>query len=149
LSHFNLVEIFRSIVVDRRPEQTAQVAQLSGNCQSRWMCIEAGDLLLSLRRKVGIETSRAHYLARNRAQIGRTRAGVIHGVSCSCGNELSRLGRNYLLRVDLSTIASTGAFFAFFFEPRFLRPAAPPMISATLVLSRILAAASRTSRKTP
>ena len=56
LGDFDLVEIFRGVVVDRRPQQTAQVANLVGRRQLRRMRPDVRQLLLRFGRKIRLET---------------------------------------------------------------------------------------------
>src|SRR5208282_1780164 len=84
---FDLVEIFGGVVVDRRPEQAAQVANLVGGRQLRRMGGDVGELFLRFRRKIRFETTRHHDLPRDCLKIdGRgLRVGlwIAHNVSLS------------------------------------------------------------------
>jgi hypothetical protein len=62
LGDFKLIEIARRVVVDRRPRKRAQVADVRAGGQRRWMRGQGGELLLHLRRELGLEAVRPHGL---------------------------------------------------------------------------------------
>ena len=69
--NLDLVKIFRSIVVDRRPEQASQITHLIGSRELRRMRSDLRQLLLRLRRKIRFEALRHHDLPRHRLKIER------------------------------------------------------------------------------
>ena len=78
LGHFDLVEIFGSVVVDRRPKQAAQIAHFIGRRQLRRMRADIRQLLPRFGRKIRLETLRQHDLPRYCLKIERRRTSIVH-----------------------------------------------------------------------
>jgi len=62
LREFNLIEVARSIVIDRRPQQTPQIAHIACRGDLGWMGLQFSQLLRNLRRKIRLKPALLHDL---------------------------------------------------------------------------------------
>ena len=88
---FDLVEIARSIVIDRRPKQPAQIAHLIGRRQLWRMRADIRQLLPRRGRKIRLETLRQHDLPRHCLKIERRRPRIVHYAPLSRNISFKRL----------------------------------------------------------
>ena len=65
---FDLIQVARSVVVDRRPQQIAHILY-RGPGRNRHGRADGGDLGFHLRRKIGMKAVAEHFLMRGRLQI--------------------------------------------------------------------------------
>ncbi len=70
LGDFNLIEITRRVVVDRRPQQAAQIAHVRSCRDSGRMRVDGLELGLGGGGKLRLEAVRDHLLARQLLQVG-------------------------------------------------------------------------------
>ena len=70
LGDFNLIEVARRVVVDRRPQQAAQIAHLRSRCDGGRMRVDGLQLGLGGGGKLRLEAVRDHLLARQLLQVG-------------------------------------------------------------------------------
>ena len=92
LGDFDLIEIFRSVVVDRRPKQIPQIADFVGRGELWRMRADIRKLFLRVRRKIRLETVRLHDLPRDGLEIDGRRMRIVHRVRFPAG--CLRLTRN-------------------------------------------------------
>ena len=75
---FDLVKVTRSVVVDRRPEQVSQIANVASRHNLRRLRFQIEKLLRHLRRKVRLESALLHDLFCDGLQVEVRRIGVVH-----------------------------------------------------------------------
>ena len=83
LGNLDLVEIFRCIVVDRRPKQIAQITHLVGRRELWRAGANISQLFLSLRREIRLKTMRLHDLLRDRGKVDGRRPRIVHPVEAN------------------------------------------------------------------
>ena len=77
-SHFDLVEIARSVIVNRRPEEIPQIAHVRACGHLRRMCLQLPELLRNLWRKFWLEAVLQHDFFGDLLKINLRRTDAVH-----------------------------------------------------------------------
>jgi len=80
LGYFDLVEVFRGVVVDRRPEQAAQIGRCGRRGERRGMSRYLRQLLWNGGWEVGLKALGKHDLLGCGLQVQMGRVGIVHEV---------------------------------------------------------------------
>jgi hypothetical protein len=76
--HFDLVEIARSVIVNRRPQEIPQIPYVRACGRLRRMCFQLGKLLRDLRRKFRLEAVLQHDFFSYGLKVNLRRMGAVH-----------------------------------------------------------------------